>query len=160
MASPQPSPQPSPLLRLHALDEEDLRLLSACLQDALLRVGDMAYIPAKQRFALIADRFDWTTEASSGGFERARAGVHFETVRNARFKGVPRDYPALALELLAITFEPAQAPGGRLLLNFAGGGAISLEVDCIEAQLCDMGPRWRVSSCPAHALDEGLGSSS
>ena len=154
------SPQPTPPLRLHALDEEDLRLLSACLQDALLRVGDMAYLPAKQRFALIADRFDWSTEATLGAFERARAGVHFEAVRNVRFKGVPRDRPGQALELLTISFDPSQAPGGRLLLNFAGGATVSLEVDCIEAQLCDMGPRWRVSSCPAHVLDEGLGSRS
>jgi len=154
------SRQPAPSLRLHALDEEDLRLLSACLQDALLRVGDMAYVPAKQRFALIADRFDWAAEATLGACERARAGVHFETVRNVRFKGVRRDHPDGALELLTISFEPGQPPGGRLLLNFAGGAAISLEIDCIEAQLCDMGPRWKVSSCPAHALDEGPGSSS
>lgn len=159
MSSPQPQPKVAPL-RVHALDAEDLHLLSACLQDALLRIGDMAYLPQKRRFALIADRFDWAREASTGDLERARAGLHFETVRSVRCKGVARDYPNMVLELLTIAFEAGPQPQGRISLNFAGGATILLEVDCIEAQLGDLGPRWRVSCRPAHELDEGASSRS
>ncbi|HMK91143.1 MAG TPA: DUF2948 family protein [Methylocystis sp.] len=154
MASEQTRPK-APPLRLHALDEEDLHLLSACLQDALLRVGDMAFLPHKRRFALVADRFDWAADACDGVRERARAGLHFEAVRHVRYKGVARDYPNMVLELLTISFAAGPEPEGRIQLNFAGGAAISLDVDCIEAQLGDLGPRWRVASRPAHELDEG-----
>jgi hypothetical protein len=159
MASPKPQPK-APPLRLHALDEEDLHLMSACLQDALLRVGDMVFLPHKRRFALIADRFDWAAEASTGALERARAGLHFEAVRGVRYRSVARDYPNMVLELLTIAFEAGPQPEGRIRLIFAGGAVISLDVDCIEAQLGDLGPRWPVSICPAHELDEGAASRS
>ena len=69
--------------------------------------------------------------------------------------------PTQPLRLLALVFEPgAMAPEGRIRLVFAGGATILLDVDCIEAQLCDLGPRWPVSSCPTHKLDEGGGAGS
>ncbi|MGA8171953.1 MAG: DUF2948 family protein [Methylocystis sp.] len=149
-----------PGLRLHALDAEDLGLVSAHLQDALLRVGDLAYLPKKRRFALIASRFDWTAR-DRGRLERCRAGLHFEAVRAVRYAGVARERLDGVLELLALVFEPgATAPEGRVRLIFAGGATILLDVDCIEAQLCDLGPRWPVSSCPTHHLDEGGGAGS
>jgi len=154
MASPKPVAPTAPL-RLHGLDAEDLQLISAHLQDALLRVGDLAYLPEEKRFALVASRFDWTAQ-TRGHLERCRTGVHFETVRSARFKGVPRDRPDEMLSLLAIYFEPGEIlPEGRIRLVFSGDAAILLEVDCIEAQLCDLGPRWAVANCPTHKLDEG-----
>ena len=46
-------------LKLIALDAEDLSVLSANLQDAVLRIADIAYLPREKRFAAIANRFDW-----------------------------------------------------------------------------------------------------
>jgi hypothetical protein len=141
-------------LRLQALDDEDLTALSAHLQDALARVGDMGFAPTKRRFALIVSRFDWAAEAE-GRLERCRSGVHFEGVLAARCKGVPRDDPHAVLSLLAVTFEPAgEPPGGVLRLVFAGGAEVALEVECIEAGLSDLGPRWAANHRPAHKLDE------
>ena len=147
-------------LRLHALDPEDLALVSALLQDALLRIGDIAYLRDKKRFALVAARFDWTAQAE-GRLERCSTGLHFEAVRGVRYAGVARERPGEVLELLAILFKPGRtAPEGQVRLVFAGGPTILLEVDCIEAQVCDLSPRWGVSSCPAHELDEGAGAGS
>ncbi len=147
-------------LRLHALDEEDLALLSALLQDALLRIGDIAYLPREKRFALLAARFDWERKAQ-GELERCSAGLHFGAVKKVRCAGVLRERPDEMLELLAVLFEPGpSAPEGRIRLVFAGGATILLEVESIEAQLCDLGPRWSVSLCPAHKLDEDAGSGS
>jgi hypothetical protein len=160
MTSPETIARPPSPLRLHALDLEDLSLLSALLQDALLRVGDIAFLPKEKRFALLAARFDWKGKAQ-GRLERCSAGVHFETVTAARYKGVARDRPDEMLELLAVLFEPGPpAPSGSIRLVFAGGAAILLEVENIEAQLSDLGPRWPVSSCPAHELDEDVGKGS
>lgn len=160
MTSPETIARPPSPLRLHALDAEDLAFFSALLQDALLRVGDIAYLPREKRFALLAARFDWE-EKARGRLERCSAGVHFEMVTSARYKGVPREHPDETLELLAVVFEPGPtAPAGSIRLVFSGGATILLEVENIEAQLCDLGPRWPVSSCPAHELDEGAGSGS
>ncbi len=144
-------------LRLQALDAEDLAVLSAHLQDAAVRVGDVAYLKERRRFALTAGRFDW-----SGGIrgrrERCASALHFEGVRGVRRLRFSRENPDEMLALLAILYEAEGAgPEGRIFLIFSGGAAIALDVDSIEAQLSDMGPRWRISSRPAHKLDEGQG---
>jgi hypothetical protein len=149
----------APALRLHALDSEDLALLSAHLQDALVRVGDIAYLPGKRRFALVGSRFDWAAELD-GRLERCRAGLHFEGVQRVRCSRLSREQPDVILDLLAVTFEPgAEPPAGVIRLDFAGGAAICLDVECVEAQLCDIGPRWKTAARPTHdihrELDEG-----
>ncbi len=144
--------QDDPELRLVAFDSDDMAILSAHLQDALVRVGDMAWLPEQDRFALVASRFDWIA-ATAGRCERATTGLHFDRVRTVRQHGVPQTTPNAFLELLAIAFEPGEAPGGRVTLTFAGGAAIRLEVECLEACARDMGPRWTAKCRPGHALD-------
>jgi DUF2948 family protein len=143
-------------LKLIALDAEDLRVLSCHLQDAVIRVGDMAYLPQEMRFAAIANRFDWEAAAKdgSGDYQRRRAGLRFERVTAARIQGLDLQQKDTVLALLAITFEPAEEPSGALVLHFAGGGAVRLEVECIEAELRDLGAAWRATSKPAHASDD------
>lgn len=156
---PSISPQPAGL-KLQAMDAEDLACLSAHLQDALVRVGDLAFLPEKRRFAFVGSRFDWAGE-TEGRRERCCAGVHFEGVKRVRHLRIARDRPDAILELLALTFEPSgEPPGGVIRLFFAGGAAISLDVECVEARLCDLGPRWGVKACPSHELDEGGGQGS
>jgi hypothetical protein len=58
------------------------------------------------------------------------------------------------LELLALSFETAEAPSGGVTLHFAGGGAIRLDVECIEGELKDLGPVWRAASRPSHPDDD------
>lgn len=141
-------------LRLVAFDAEDLDVLSAHLQDALVRVGDMAWLPEEDRFALILSRFDWMA-AAAGACERAVSGLRFERVRRVRQTGVPQQKPETVLELLALSFEPTDAPAGQITLTFSGGAAIRLDVECLEACVRDMGPRWAAKSRPGHALDAG-----
>jgi hypothetical protein len=141
----------TPLLRLHALDEQDLAVISAHLQDAIVRVGDIAYLPQKRRFGLEASRFDWVAE-TQGRLERCRTALHFETVKRVRCQRMPRDAPDTLLVLLAVTFErSAEPPSGVLRLIFAGGPELLVEVECIEAQMADEGPRWKAACRPAHA---------
>ncbi len=143
-------------LRLHALDSADLALLSAHLQDALVRVGEIAFVPKKRRFALVGSRFDWAAELE-GRLERCRTGLHFEGVERVRCQRVDRAQPEQILSLLAVIFEPGpDAPSGVVHLIFAGGACICLDVECIEAQLCDVGPRWKVCARPTHDLHHDL----
>lgn len=143
-----------PDLKLIAFDAEDLAVMSAHLQDAVLRLGDMAYLPRDKRFALLANRFDWLDAAACDGskakFKRRRTGVRFERVLEAQLTNLDPGAKDTCLELLAIGFEPRDAPEGLVTLHFAGGAAIRLRVECIEAELKDLGAVWGTSCKPDH----------
>lgn len=136
------------LLRLLALDENDLDVISAHLQDALVRRGDLHYFPHERRFVLAAQRFDWEREAGSQP-QRRLAALHFEQVRAVRHRNLGAVPDALH-NLLAVYFVQGEKPSGAVLLEFAGGAAILLDVECIEAQLKDLGPVWNVEKRPTH----------
>jgi hypothetical protein len=139
-------------LKLIALDADDLSVISAHLQDALFRVGDLAWLPAQRRFAAVGNRFDWaealTTEAQ--GYVRRRAGLRFERVLAAQLSGIDLAHKETVLSLLAVAFEPGEPPAGSLILRFADGAGIRLQVECIEAELKDLGPAWQTQSIPQH----------
>ncbi|RIK85505.1 MAG: DUF2948 domain-containing protein [Hyphomicrobiales bacterium] len=140
-------------LKLVALDEQDLAVMSAHVQDAVLKVGDLSWRTAEKRFVVALNRFVW--ENRPGFFrrnnERRRSALHFEAVRGVSSAGIARDRPDEVLSLLAIRFEPgAQAPAGTLELTFSGGAAIRLDVDYVEARLADLGAAWQAASRPTH----------
>ena len=145
-------------LKLLALDAEDLQVMSAHLQDAVLRVADIAYVPAEKRFAMIANRFDWEGVSdgkgtAKEGFERRRSALRFDRVLGVQIQGVEQNAKDAVLELLAVQFEEAEKPEGHVMLTFAGGGAIRLHVECIEAELRDLGPVWKTKLKPEHEDD-------
>jgi len=141
-------------LRLIALDNEDLEVISANLQDSLVRVGDMAYLPRSKRFALVAARFDWV-RAGEGIWERCRSGLRFERVFKVSCTGIAQREPGAILNLLSIGFKETEPPAGEVRLIFSGGCALRLEVECLEAELRDLGLRWKARALPDHPLDEG-----
>jgi hypothetical protein len=148
-----------PELKLLAFDADDLAVISAHMQDALLRVGDLAWLPAERRFAAVGNRFDWVDalkEATSNPpatYLRRQTGLRFERVRGAQLLGIDVRRKEAILALLAICFEPSEPPAGHIILRFANGAALRLQVECIEAELKDLGPVWRATSMPKH--DEG-----
>lgn len=149
------------LLKLAALDTEDLEILSAHLQDAVMRVGDIAYLPDQKRFALVLNRFDWEGASKGKGsdgkvqFERRRAALRFDRVLSTQAQGIRQQAKGAVLNLLAIQFKETDAPEGYITLQFAGGGGIRLHVECIEAELKDLGPVWRAKRKPEHGEDAG-----
>ncbi|HZV21248.1 MAG TPA: DUF2948 family protein [Hyphomicrobiales bacterium] len=158
------SDAPEPL-KLIALDQEDLKILSAHLQDAVLRMSDMCYRPSEQRFAAILSRFDWlSAEEGTGGdqsnLRRCKCVLRFDRVRRAQIHKVRPGQPFEVAELLAVTYEEVEPPSGHVTLYFAGGGAIRLEVECIEAELSDLGTSWRTALKPAHSIVEAEASPS
>ena len=140
-------------LRLAVVDTEDLAVVSAHLQDAEAQLNEMAYLPGTKRFALVVARFDWP-KALQGRFERCRTGLHFERVLNVARSGIDSTDGGTLNHLLAISFVPEDPPAGSVLLTFAGGGRIRLTVECLEAELRDLGPRWPVESRPGHGFED------
>lgn len=137
-------------LRLTALDAQDLEVISAHMQDAVVRVGNMQFLPGPKKFILEANRFDWLHAAETGEPTRKRALLQFARVGAVKAKAIPQGEADYALDLLAIAFEPEASPSGAILLSFAGGGTIRLAVECIEAQLADVSGAWAAQSMPKH----------
>lgn len=140
------------MLKLAALDTEDLAVISAHMQDAVVKVGDLALNPLRRQFALVANRYAWD-EASQR--QRRRTGLHFDRVLKVRTQNIRRDDKDAVLSLLTIGFEEGDPPEGDILLTFSGGGTIRISVECIEAQLKDLGPAWSASAVPSHPVDDG-----
>jgi hypothetical protein len=136
------------LLKLVALDPDDLTIISAHLQDAIVRVGDIAYLPKERCFAILARRFDW--ESGSDTPQRRLTGMHFQQVTAVRVRGIDQTNRDAVLNLLAIAWEENDSPSGTATLIFAEGGAIQVDVECIEMQMKDLGPVWAAESRPIH----------
>jgi len=137
-------------LKLLALDAEDLEVISATTQDAVVRVGDMGYARGDRRFALLMNRFAWEDEGPKG--QRKRTALHFDRVKAVRATGINLEAVDGVLELLAVRFEPTDDPAGAVELAFAGGGTLRLEVECLEARMQDLGAAWAAKLKPAHSL--------
>ena len=148
----QDLPRDASRVHFAVLDEDDLGIVSAHLQDAELKLGDMAFLPTSGQFAVVACRVDWDS-LTVGRPARRETGFHFSYVRKVRRIGFEQNDPELPLQLLAVSFEGTDVPAGNVLLTFAGGRMIRLEVECLEAEMRDLGPCWPVERCPRHDLD-------
>ncbi|NBN78655.1 DUF2948 family protein [Microvirga tunisiensis] len=150
-------------VKLAALDQEDLAIVSAHVQDAVLLVGDIRYLPQEGKAVFVMNRFVWDKpkDPKSGTHERRRAALAFSRVRAMKSAGIRQTAKDAVLSLLAVSFrpEPGRAegeeagPDGEVLLTFSGGGTIALHVECIEAQLADLGAAWSTANRPEHPLD-------
>jgi hypothetical protein len=138
-------------LTLAAEDAADLEIISARLQDAVAQMKDLVYLPKKRRFAAVFNRFQWESDERKGDL-RIRSGLHFEGVLGVKSHMLKRGAPDAVVELLAIRFEPkgAEDPGGTVELVFAGGGALKLDVEMIDASLTDLGSVWAARGRPHH----------
>ncbi len=142
-------------LKLRAEDAEDLQVISSALQDSLVAVRDIGFLPDQKRFALVVNRFCWEAEPDAQGhFWRTHCALAFDTVANAAFRDMDRRFDDRLLSLLDIAAEPAAQSGKpNILLRFAGKPAIRLEVDRILCHLEDVGEAWPTPWRPAHRLD-------
>jgi hypothetical protein len=138
----------SAMLKLLAEDAEDLKVVSAALQDAVAKVGDIHWEPSARRLTLQFNRFRW--EKADQGAERVRSGLQLGGVLSVKARRIRRDRKDAVLELLALTFEPGEAPGGVISFEFAGGGDLRAEVECVDAILADLTAAWPARRAPSH----------
>ena len=139
-------------LKLVALDDRDLEIVSAHVQDAVMKVGGLEYLAPTKRFVLTMNRFAWETKTGffRPRYQRRKSVLDFNRVLAVKSAGIRRDKPEDVLSLLAIRFLAKDTPAGTIELDFAGGGTIALEVECIEARLADLAGAWEASSRPVH----------
>ena len=143
-------------MRLKAVDGNDLRVISALLQDAIIAVADMVFLPDDRMFVLLASRFQWEGPAPDGGPTpdqggeaptRIRCAVRFKGVDNVRRRGLDLTQRGRFLSLLSL-----ESVEGALLLHLSGGGGIRLEGQALECWIDDQGEAWPAGSRPDHGL--------
>jgi Protein of unknown function (DUF2948) len=135
------------MLRLTAQDSDDLAVISAQMQDAVVKIADFNYNKKRRTFALVANRFAWDAMPDK---QRRRSGLHFESVVSVQRAGFANTGRDTILSLLALTFAQHDAPSGFVTLLFSAGHSIRLEVECLEAVMADMGPAWSTDVVPDH----------
>jgi Protein of unknown function (DUF2948) len=134
-------------LKLLAETGESLIVLSAALQDAIVRVGDILFDQDGRSVVLIASRYCHETDVPT----RVKSGLGLHNVLSVRMKGIDRSDPDAFLVLLSVNFTPSDTPpGGVISLIFAGGGEISINADCLEARLVDIQNERPTKSIPIH----------
>ncbi|MBN8958986.1 MAG: DUF2948 family protein [Rhizobiales bacterium] len=146
-------------LKLIALDKEDIEVVSAHLQDSIVKVADIHWHPAEHRLVVVLGRFDWETAKTGSSatgaphYIRHLAALRFDRVEACQCRNVMQDAKEAVLNLLAVEFKETEAPAGTVTLVFSGGGALRLQVECLEAELADLGPTWAATCCPEHAIE-------
>lgn len=130
-----------PQRKLIALDEDDLAVVSAHVQDAAVAAGDIIWRQGEKRLVIGMRRPDWDeTIAHHCEPHRLISVLRFDRVLACKARGIDMMAPETALTMLGIEFYPASPPGGNVLLLFSGGGALRLDVECLECELADLGP--------------------
>ncbi|PVM83345.1 DUF2948 domain-containing protein [Caulobacter radicis] len=139
-------------LRLLAQEPADLEVVSAALQDAVAKIGDIRWDAGARTLTLACNRFRWEAGGKRGkGGERVRSALQLGDVTGVQARNLRRDAKQAVVELLSVAFEPGQeAPGGTILLTFAGGGDLKVAVDCIEVVLADVSDPWTTPRKPGH----------
>jgi hypothetical protein len=138
-------------LQLLAADGEDLKVISAALQDAVGAIGDIRFERGPRRLTIAFNRFRWEAGSRRGG-ERVRAALQLGGVLDVKARKLRRDAPKAVVSLLSIGFEPGEAPGGTVVFSFAGGGELRATVECLDAVLADLSRPWPTPNRPAHDL--------
>lgn len=182
MSAPPASSGPAGFqpLSLGAEDDDDLAVISAVVQDATVRVADLAWEPRRRRFTLMLNRFLWEDQVRKDGapapsdlapsgetkgtaiarerhWFRVRAGLHFDGVLSVARSGLDPAARDEVLELLALTHVGTGDGAGTITLVFAGNSAIRLSVECIDCYLRDLGRPWPTANLPDHDLGPPAG---
>ncbi len=136
------------LLLLRAEDGEDLKILSACVQDMAVKPVDVRWLARSRQLVLVGNRFRWEAKAPT----RIRSALRFDGVLRVSRREWPEEAHAV-LPLLAVTFgqaEGAEEPGGVVLLAFGGGTMLRLQVEAVDATLEDLSGAWGAMAVPSH----------
>ena len=135
-------------VKLRARDAVDLAVISALLQDGLVPLGDIGFLPDERGFVMAVNRYRW----EGGARERIHAGLHFDSVRTVRYRGIDRMDRSQFLSFLAVSYAGDTAEGA-VTMQFAGGGAIQLDVDGLNCIMADFDEGWPTLWTPQHDLE-------
>ena len=141
-------------LRLKAQDAEDLAVVSALLQDAVLPMKETSWQPDTNRFGMLVNRFRWEdkahAETGKRAYERVQSMLVIDCVQNVSSMGVDHTNKDQIISILAVKYE-----AGKVVFTLAGDGALALDVECLDITVKDVTKPYAAisKSAPKHALD-------
>lgn len=144
-------------LRLRALDRDDLQVIAACLQDALVPLREMAYMVEERRFMAAFNRFRWerlTDPGDAADLTLCQSILRIDHVDAVQYRGLDGDFGGVKFELLTIVSEPEADGGFMITLLFAGDVALRLRVSDMAIALQDFGEAWTAGVAPHHDLSD------
>jgi len=142
-------------LRLKAVDSDDLSVIAACQQDALIPLSEMVYLAAEDRFLAAFTRFRRECLADPtrcDGLTQCQSVLVFNEVEAVRHHGLDSRFGGVRLELLTMVAEPTADGAADITLLFAGDAAVRLRVRQIRVTLEDFGEPSPAPVPPAHDL--------
>lgn len=146
-------------LRLMAQDSDDLTIISALIQDAVLPLKEITWQPQARRFAMLVNRFRWEdktqAENTKRTYERIQSVIVIEDVNNVASMGVNRTQKEQILSILSVHFEAAEDGAGKVVFTLAGDGALALRVECLNVLLKDVTRPYNAASktAPNHKTE-------
>ena len=142
-------------LKLIALDADDLAVISAHVQDARVQTADIIWRQGEKRLVVGMSRLDWEqTLSGQTAPRRLVAALRFDRVLSCKSRNIDMGTPDTALELVGIEFHPGEPPAAARCCC-SPGGALRLDVECLECELTDLG----ADDLGTSELDEGAESS-
>ena len=141
-------------LKLFGKNLDDLKIISAYLQDSIVLVKDIVYLQSNSTFLMMVNRFMWE-DAERGIFrknKRVRCALKFERVQKAISKNINQKNKNRALELLTIKSHLRNDNAYEIRFIFSGNSIISIYTEEIDILLDDQGEPWAVTSAPQHKL--------
>tara|TARA_B100001059_G_C17411910_1_gene368863 strand:- start:5 stop:448 length:444 start_codon:yes stop_codon:yes gene_type:complete len=139
-------------LKLIAKTEEDLRVVSAHLQDSIVNLADIASLKKNKIFLMQLNRFMWE-DVEKGVFrknKRIRTILKFENVLTVLSKNINQLKKDKFLDFLAIETNITPDNNFEMKIIFAGDSVIRVISEVIEVTLDDQGEAWDTKNKPKH----------
>lgn len=141
-------------LRLKVQDAEDLAVVSALLQDAVLPMKETSWQPDLNRFGMLVNRFRWedktNAETSKRPYERVQSMLVIDCVQSVSSMGIDHSNKDQIISILTVDFE-----AGKVVFTLAGDGTLALDVECLAITIKDVTKPYAAisKSAPKHKLD-------
>ena len=129
-------------LALRAETPDDLTVLSALVQDAVLPITEIRWDRRARRLSLLINRFRWEDRAAAErgrrGYERVQSLLSVSDVTGVASQGIDRTDRETVLSILSLAGEPLSGGVGRIVVTLAGDGALAATVECLGVDLRDV----------------------
>ena len=141
-------------LKLIGKNKEDLRVISAYLQDSIVTIKDIVFLKKNKTFIMILNRFMWE-DIEKGVFrqnKRVRCALKFEEVLQVKSYNINQKNKNKPYEFLAIKCLTEDDKACEIKIFFAGGSIITIISEIIEVLMHDLGKSWNVKRMPIHKI--------
>ena len=141
-------------INLIGKNQEDLRVISAYLQDSIVTVKDIVFLKQNRTFVMIVNRFMWedTEKIDLRKNRRIRCAVKFEEVIKVESRNINQRNKNKPMECLAMECSVSNDQIYKIMIFFAGNGIITAISETIEVVLQDLGKPWSTKHIPRHKI--------